>query len=62
MLSKSCSSEPKVHSRVEQIKAAIWALVSVLATPNGVRWDRASAVLKDIFWLIFNADSLSLRG
>ncbi|VDK37735.1 unnamed protein product [Taenia asiatica] len=44
------------------VKAAIWALVSVLVTPYGSRWVRAPGVLKDIFWLIANADSLSVRG
>ncbi|KAL5103379.1 hypothetical protein TcWFU_004901 [Taenia crassiceps] len=47
---------------VTHAKAAIWALASVLVTPHGSRWARAPGVLNDIFWLIANADSLSLRG
>lgn len=62
VLSQSCKPESKVQPSVEQIKASIWALVSVLVTPNGSRWERATTVLKDIFWLIAKADSLSIRG
>ncbi|VUZ43209.1 unnamed protein product [Hymenolepis diminuta] len=54
--------EGKGQPGVAQVKAAIWALASVLVTPNGIMWKQAPTVLKDIFWNIANADSLSLRG
>ncbi|VDM31550.1 unnamed protein product [Hydatigera taeniaeformis] len=65
-LSQSCHSVTDSDGGSRQdathIKAAIWALVSILVTPYGSRWVRASSVLQDIFWLIANADSLSVRG
>lgn len=56
------NKESKGQPGVAQVKAAIWALASVLVTPNGILWKQAPTVLKDIFWNIANADSLSLRG
>ncbi|CUT99596.1 rapamycin insensitive companion of mTOR [Echinococcus multilocularis] len=65
-LSRSChpatDDSDESHCAATHVKAAIWALASILVTPYGSRWARAPAVLQDIFWLIANADSLSVRG